>query len=225
MNDLIPVFRDTLFESGFVEIAKEVAEKGIDSVLVDGVLKEIPIVNTVFGVGKAAYLIRNQVFLEQTCRFFAHLHDGSITTSQFQRYKEELENDQTRAKKELSRVIILLDRFIDTQKTRILACFYRAYIINLISWERFHELSEALDRLFITDIQMLYRIRELDKHMLYEDGGYVADRLVSVGLVRNPTSNIQIGFGSFPPFGKIPLQLTEFGIQFIELNDKQPVLE
>jgi len=112
--------------------------------------------------------------------------------------------------------MIILDKTIDKSKARILANFFIAYVKGAISWSKFCELSEALDRLFVSDIQMLNRIANLEHNMLFEEGGYSADRLVSVGLVVNPATRIQIGFGSTPPFGKFPVSLTEFGRTFLQ---------
>ena len=174
----------------------------------------------VVGVGQVAFKIRDYILLKQTMNFIAHLHDGSITSAQFQKYKQELEQDPKKADKELSRVIIMLDRTIEETKPKILASFFRAYIKESISYERFCELSEALDRLFMADIQMLYQISDSENRVLYEEGGYIADRLVSVGLVRNPTSRVQIpAAGGLPSFGIIPLSLTDLGSAFIELNE------
>ena len=225
MNELVATFKSSLFDSSLAGVATEIIETGIDSVLEAGLLKDIPIINLVVGVGQAAFKVRDYILLKQTMNFIAHLHDGSVTSEQFKKYKEELEQDPQKADRELSRVIILIDRIIDDEKTKMLASLFRAYIEKLVTWERFCELSEALDRLFITDVQMLKRIKNPEIKVLYLEGGYIADRLVSVGFVRNPTSNIEIGIGGFPSFGKIPLQLTDLGAQFIDLIDKQPILE
>lgn len=204
-NGLVPAFRDVLLNPTLVSSLGDLAEIGVDTILVDGVLQEIPFIKTVIGVGKFVCSIRERNFLKQTFRFIAHINDGTISTKQFDKYKTALCENPRKAEKELSRVLIYLDRIIDDEKEKILAAFFRTYIQDLINWEEFCELSDALDRLFISDIRLLYRIVAQEARLLYEEGGYSADRLVSVGLVNNPTYNIQIGFGSFPPFGKIPL--------------------
>ena len=216
MDDLLPAFQDSLFNATLADSAIDLAEIAIDTILVDGVFQEIPIVKILVGVGKFICTVRERNFLKQTFCFFSHLHDGSISSNEFSKYKRELEEDPTKAERELSRVMILLDKTIDTEKAEDLAAFFRAYIKNDMSWDDFCELSEALDRLFVIDIQMLNRIANLEHKMLFEEGGHSADRLVSVGLVVNPATRIQIGFGSTPPFGKCPVSLTEFGRTFLQ---------
>ncbi len=221
MDGLVPAFKDSMFDSGIVDSAIDIAEIGLDEIIVNGVLQEIPIVKTLYGVGRFFLSVRDLNFLKQTLHFFSHLHDGSIDSEKFAKYKKSLEEDSKKAEKELSRVIVLLDRTIDDEKSFILASFYRAYIKNAITWEKFCELSEALDRLFIVDIQLLSNVAKSENIVLYEEGGYSAERLVSVGLVQNPTSNLSIGFGGMAPFGKIPLNLTSFGRTFFQFYSEK----
>ena len=54
MNELVPAFETSLFETSISEIGIEFAELGIDSILQDGLLKDIPIVGTIVNVGKFA---------------------------------------------------------------------------------------------------------------------------------------------------------------------------
>ncbi|MEN6418179.1 MAG: hypothetical protein ABFC73_04580 [Clostridiaceae bacterium] len=216
---LIPAFRDSLLNPTLVSSVIDLAEIGFDTIVLNGVLQELPVVKTLVGVGKFAYSVRERNLLKLTLRFIAHIHDGTISSTQFEKYRTALYENPRKAEQELSRVLILLDRFIDDEKEKILAAFFRAYIQGLINWGEFCELSDALDRLFISDIRLLYRIVVEEARLLYEQGGYSADRLVSVGLVNNPTYNIKIDFGGFPPFGKIPLSLTKLGKIFIQYCD------
>jgi hypothetical protein len=215
MSELIATLKHSILDSDLVGVATEMMESTIDSVLDTGLIKDIPIVNLVVGVGQVAFKIRDYVLLKQTMRFIAHLHDGSISSAQFQKYKQELEEDPKKADEELSRVIIILNRTIDELKPKILASFFQAYLKESISWVKFCELSEVLDRLFKEDIEMLFRISDHGNEVLYEEGGYIADRLISVGLVRNPMSRVQIpAAGGLPSFGIIPLSLTHLGSTF-----------
>ena len=55
MDELVPVFEDSLFGTSIADVGIEFAELGIDSILSDGILKDIPIVGTIVGVGKLAH--------------------------------------------------------------------------------------------------------------------------------------------------------------------------
>ena len=54
MNELVPAFENSLFETSIIDIGIDYLELGTDSVLQEGLLKDIPIVGTLIGVGKFA---------------------------------------------------------------------------------------------------------------------------------------------------------------------------
>lgn len=86
---------------------------------------------------------------------------------------------------ELGRVLILLNKNIDTIKSIFEARFYAAYIDNSISWDEFCELCDITDRLFISDISNLkeaYVNKGVTNEMTIT---YKYDRLISVGLLTN----------------------------------------
>lgn len=52
VNNLSDSFKNTISLSNLGDIAKETAEVTIDTFLKEGVLKELPIVGSIIGVGK-----------------------------------------------------------------------------------------------------------------------------------------------------------------------------
>ena len=54
MNELIPSFEKSLFDSSLAASGIDILEIGIDSVLQDGLFKDIPIVGTIVNMGKFA---------------------------------------------------------------------------------------------------------------------------------------------------------------------------
>jgi len=216
MDGLLPDFQDSLFDTTLADPAIDLAEIAIDTILVDGVFQEIPIVKTLVGVGKFIYTVRERNFLKQTFCFFSHLHDGKISSNEFSKYKRELEEDPTKAERELSRVMILLDKTIDIEKTEDLAAFFRAYIKNDISWDDFCELSEALNRMFISDRRLLFDVSEGKKNLTYENGGYSADRLISIGLIQNPSIGMSMRY-NVSPNSQSRLKPTTLGTMYINL--------
>ena len=216
MKELLPAFQNSLFDATLADPTIDLAEIAIDTILVDGVFREIPIVKTLVGVGKFIYTVRERNFLKQTFCFFSHLHEGSISSSEFSKYKRELEEDPTKAERELSRVMILLDKTIDTEKAEDLAAFFRAYIKNDISWDDFCELSEALNRMFISDRRLLFDVSEGKKNLTYENGGYSADRLISIGLIQNPSIGMSMRY-NVSSSSQSRLKPTTLGTTYIDL--------
>lgn len=76
-----------------------------------------------------------------------------------QKYKEKLNANLKFAEEELGRVMIILNGNVDLKKSEILGRLFRAYVEEQIDWDKFCELSEVISRIFISDIALLYDIR------------------------------------------------------------------
>lgn len=187
MDELVPVFEDSLFGTSIADVGVEFAELGIDSILSDGVLKDIPIVGTIVGVGKLVYNVHDRNLLRQTLTFINEFNKGLVSNEKKEKHRKKLQENPKKLEEELGRVLILLDRNIDTIKSTFEANFYAAYVEEKIKWEEFCELCDITDRLFIADIANLKDA--------YENSGvkgsavlsYKHDRLNSVGLLENDT--------------------------------------
>lgn len=184
MDKLIPVFEKSLFDSNLTDLAKDSVEFGIDSVLDDGILKDIPIVSTVVGVAKTAQNIYDRNLLRQTITFIVEFNSGKIDPEKLQKYRQKINRDPKYAEKELSRVLINLNGNIDLKKSKILAKFYQAYIEEKINWDQFCELSDVVSRIFIADLQLLYKIFGHEVSNTTQCEEYQVDRLVALGLLK-----------------------------------------
>ena len=79
MDELVPVFEDSLFGTSIADVGIEFAELGIDSILSDGILKDIPIVGTIVGVGKLAHNVHDRNLLRQTLPFINEFNKGLVS--------------------------------------------------------------------------------------------------------------------------------------------------
>lgn len=184
MDKLIPVFETSIFDSNLKDIVVDGLEAGIDSVLDDDIFKEIPFVRTVIGVAKTAQNIHDRNLLSQTAAFISEFNNGSIDCKTLHAHRQKLNDNPKLAEKELSRVLILLNANIDLEKSRILANFYKAYVEGKMEWDSFCELSDVVSRIFLADIQLLYKIFNKQVADTTQCEEYQVDRLVALGLLK-----------------------------------------
>lgn len=185
MNELVPAFEISLFDSPIMDIGMEFAEIGIDAVLNDGLLKDIPIVSTVVGLGKFVQNIYDRNLLRQTLVFIKEFNCNGGNSNQVAQHRHKLQQNPKLMEAELGRILIILNKNIDLIKSQFEAKFYAAYINERISWEDFCELCDVTDRLFVSDIDNLklaYVNNGVKKNMPIT---YRYDRLISVGLLVN----------------------------------------
>lgn len=188
MDEMITSFRESLFDPRVTDAVMDIVEMGIDTVLVDGVLKEIPFVKTIVALGQFAKNIHDWNLLKQTMEFINSLNRNAISPQKIEEYKNGLLANPQKAEKELSRVMLILNRTIDDEKSRMLARLYLSYIDGRINWPKFCELGEVIERIFIGDIELVIKLSGNTEEVKYGQVGYPGDRLISTGLVQNPTT-------------------------------------
>lgn len=154
MDKLTEDFEKSLFNNS-KEILGEYIELGIDSFINDRILKDIPIVNSIVAVLKIGKNIHDRNLLRQTLTFIKEFNSGNISKDKLVEYKSTIENNPKKCEEELGRVLILLNNYIDTEKSIMLARLYRAYINKIINWNEFCEYSEIINRIFIQDLKIL----------------------------------------------------------------------
>ena len=69
MSQIITPFKESLFNDNLKDVAGDIIELGIDSILEDGLLRDIPIVNTIVGTFKFGQNIHDRNLLKQTIIF------------------------------------------------------------------------------------------------------------------------------------------------------------
>ena len=183
MDKLTNDFEKSLFNDS-IDIIEDYTEIGIDSFVEEGILKEIPIVKSIVSVLKIGKNVHDRNLLRQALTFIKEFNSGNISKDKLVEYKSTIENNPKKCEEELGRVLILLNNYIDTEKSIMLARLYRAYINKIINWNEFCEFSEIINRLFIQDIQILKGIkdRNIDIMNNHEDE-FRIERLYSLGLI------------------------------------------
>lgn len=115
MNNIIPSFEKSLFSEG-KELIKDIMEVGIDSILSEGLLKDIPIVNFFVSTKNIAQTLHDRNLLNQTLHFIQEFNKGNIDNEKYEEYKKKLYTNQKKAEKELGCVLLILNRNIDVEK-------------------------------------------------------------------------------------------------------------
>lgn len=157
MEELTDSFEKSLFNDSN-DVISDCLELGVDSFISDGILKEIPIVKSIVSVLKIGKNIHDRNLLKQTLTFINEFNNSNISIEKLNRYREDIENNDKKCEEELGRVLLLLNSYIDKEKSIMLAKLFKAYINIEINWNKFCEYSEIINRLFIQDFDLLRKI-------------------------------------------------------------------
>lgn len=183
MDELVENFEKSLFDDS-KDIIGDYLEIGIDSIIDEGILKEIPIVKTIAGVLKVGKNVHDRNLLKQTLVFINEFNRNEIRQDKIEEYKKRIENDPKKCEDELGRIILLLNNFIDREKSIMLSKVFKDYVGQLLNWNEFCEYSEIINRLFIQDfsfLQEVYLGRISDT--TNRSDIYKVERLNSLGII------------------------------------------
>ena len=214
MDKIIPSFSASLFD-GSEDSIGDIVELGIDSLLDDGLFKDIPIVSMLIGVKNTYQNIHDRNLLKQTLTFIKQFNSRSINQEKLNKYKDMLNADPKKAEKELGRVLIILNSTIDMEKSQMLANLYKSYINEKINWNQFCEFAEIIKMLFLNDFNIIDLIY---KHQITDTSGieiYPIDRLTSLGIVNTVMKTIMISSNTSSKSDKY-VNLTTIGQKFYE---------
>ena len=97
MDELVENFEKSLFNDS-KDIIEDYLEIGIDSIIDNGILKEIPIVKTIVGVLKVGKNVHDRNLLKQTLVFINEFNRNEIRQDKIEEYKKRIENDSKNVK-------------------------------------------------------------------------------------------------------------------------------
>lgn len=198
-------------------VAGEFLEIGIDSLCNDGLLREIPFVSTVASVFHIGQTVRDRHSILKLAAFIEEINHSIINEDELDKYKTKFEADEKTRDKELSHLLILIDRYVGIDRPRMLAKLYLAYLRNELHWTELVSYAEVIDRLFPNDCKLLTDsdVKGVDYQEV--DSGYL--RLSALGLMVDYGKNTAFNLGSFSVIGgnRKNYALTEFGTKLIRI--------
>ena len=160
----------------------DIAEVGLDSVLDDGLFKDVPVISTAFSLYKIGKSIKERHYIKKLAQFVCSLNNGAADEDSRMYYKRKLESNDNQRNQELEYIMVLIDRYISYDKPDILAKLYLAYLREDILWQEFAMYAEAIDRFLPGDCSLL--CSDTDKFISRRNIGVEAIlRLISLGLL------------------------------------------
>lgn len=184
MNKIVPKLSDSLvIETS--NLVSDYLELGIDSLLENDNLKQIPVINTFISVGKITKNIRERNVMKNLIIFLNELNRGVIDIEKLKNHQKELKLNPKKAEKELGRILIILEQTIDNIKASILGKLYKSYINQEIDWNMFIEFSEITNRLFMSDINILQFMWSTNdsNYIEQQDDNFRLERIYSLGII------------------------------------------
>ncbi|HZD36333.1 MAG TPA: hypothetical protein VE130_14115 [Nitrososphaeraceae archaeon] len=182
--------------SDLPDLATDIGELGIDELLENGLLKDVPFLGGILKLAKFGISVSNYLFLEKISKFLSNLKD--IPVEQRARFIQELEQDEEFRQRVGENLLLLLHRLDDVDKPELLGRAFRAYVEGRIEYPTYQKLATAIDRIKIYNIDGLKKFYDESPDREPPDDETLQDLafcgLVSLNVVKGLTFGPMEGF-------------------------------
>lgn len=188
-----------------LNIATDFFEVGLDAIMEEGLLKDIPIVSTAIALFKMGNSIVDRHNIKKLAAFINSFNESVIDEEKVRKYKEKIRSNTAKAEQEIEFLLIILAQYIGYEKPKMLSKIYLAYLDEKIKWKDLVLLSEVVDRLLPGDYD------ELASAQLFTTkdgvGDHIMLRLEALGLIIEEKQS-----GAFVKTGRGGLAITSESI-------------
>lgn len=163
------------------DIVGEYAELGLDTLVEDGLFKDIPVVSTAIAVYRIGKSIHERHHVAKLISFLNEINKGIADEEKREEYREKFASNEKFRNQELEYILLVVDRYMGFEKPRMLAKLYLAYLDEIINWMTFSKYAECIDR-FLPGDQLVLDSTEIEKAQ-YNDNYDAVSRLEALGLI------------------------------------------
>ena len=170
---------ESIVSKELIKITNDLLEAGIDSVVNNEFIKEIPIVGTLHSLCKIGISIRDKIFLKKILKFLNEIKNISI--KERIEFISKIESNQSYRKKVGDHLIMIIDNINDFEKAEIIGKLFSNTIKNNISYDIFLKLSHIVEICYIDDLKKIKKFEKLNECNDF----YAIDALYNLGLLNN----------------------------------------
>ncbi|MTJ10619.1 hypothetical protein [Anabaena sp. UHCC 0204] len=204
---------EVIQNSEVVDRLKDFAEIGIDELLDDGIIKDIPIISSVYSMIKLNSTVREITFLKKIISFYAEI--GYVDHKFKDKFMLKYQSDPQYRKQVGEYIINALDRFDQINKAEAFGKIFAAYIRNEIKYNELTQYSYALDKIDFLNINIL---KDFYLSKMSPDKTYFLQNFVFPGLVSIDFGNHLMNHSWFSEFTpQIGFAKNEFGEKFLNI--------
>lgn len=127
------------------DLGSDIAEFGLDQFMKEGFLKEIPFMNMVtafYNIGNSMIQRHN---VKKIITFFQEFNNGQIDDIKFNQFSHKFNSDNKYRNDVVETILLLNERFLQVEKSKILANLVLAHINEKLTWKEFSDITFILD--------------------------------------------------------------------------------
>jgi len=186
------------------EISVDLLESGLDSIIENPLLGEIPLVRSALAAYKIGGAIRERHFVRKLLLMLQKVSRGLADGLDVSEFRWMLEADADMRRRATEHILVLLDHIADEEKAAIVGELLLAHMAGEITWERFVDLTLCLDALHRRGYDAVVTLFQEGDH------GRHVTRMAHEGLLYG--AGIVTRHGSHLQLNELGVDLAKFGL-------------
>jgi len=146
-----------MMKKDIIGLAKDALEVGIDALLSDGLLKDIPIINTINSIYNISNSISDKLLFNKIKKFLLELN--TLTSEERIKLFEKLEKEPKLKQKTSIYILELFNKIDDENKATMIFKVFQAYNNEEIDYETFYRLNKVIKEISPIDINKVRNIK------------------------------------------------------------------
>lgn len=179
LKELAKSLDKTLKDTDLQNVTVDLSEVLIDSLIDDGITKEIPIIGTIVGLGKATLGIRDSLFLKKIIYFISEFK--KIPTSTRHQMIDKIDSSQKYKIRVGEKLLYIIEKCEDHEKSTIIARLFVGFIKGLLTYDEFLRSASIVEKIIPEDL-IRFVEDDFEWERLIEVGEYLNTGLVEVEL-------------------------------------------
>jgi hypothetical protein len=165
INKLSNSLEKTLKDSDLHSFTEGVGEVALDSLLEEGVLKDLPIIGMISGLTKTALNIQDQLFLKKIIRFLTELRNTDY--KERNRLITKIDKSEEFEIKVGEKLLYIIDKCDDHISSVYVAKLFRAFLNGEIDYSEFLRGATIIQNIFEEDLKFFLnsKVEELEKEI------------------------------------------------------------
>lgn len=188
---------------------KDVGKLALDSVLKEGLLKDIPLIGAILNISKAGIAISNLIFAKKLIQFLQAVNNHSDERFR-EAFVKKVLSDNSKHSQVAEHLIEIINRTAYDHQLKIVANLLDAYVSDKLEWDEFQTLTFMLSQAPISAMKVL------DEFSKFTPPFATHERPKWEGLL--------IGFGFADRHGTL-LKVNEYGRNLHEFGIKPEIIK
>lgn len=151
LNNFENSFSETIKNSDLQNVIEGLTETFLDSMLNEGLLKDLPIISSIVGLSKTALSVKNKLFLKKIIFFLTEINH--ISAEERKLMIDSVNESKKQNVKVGDKLIYILDKCDDYIDAKYIAQFFCAFLEKKISYDEFLRGSRIIQNIFNGDLE------------------------------------------------------------------------